>query len=185
MESGSDPSEAVFLVLGCLTHLICLSRGMYLALMHWQQLCKLIRSAVADLRYCAKGFNYQEAPFLEAKVTNLRVRVAHIYVHLLLLVSGPLIAWTIWVMWQGRSRLTEPSRWAILIFFVAGTVHFIRPRVLSAANASYWYVAVMAMGLVGICAAMDELRSRETAAPHEAAVAPLFFAFFFRVRGQK
>ena len=124
---------------------------------------------------------------METKATELRLRVAQIYTHLLLLVSGPFIAWTIWVPWQGQTMMTDALRWAILTFFAASTLHFMRPGVLSTSTASACYLGGMGMGLVVIYAAMDELRSRESAAAadvHEAAIVPLIFAFFFRVRDQ-
>ena len=181
----SDAAATVYTVLVCILHAGCLGRGFYLALTNWRQVCRVIQKTFAEL-HCAR-FHLEEKFFMETKATELRLRVAQIYTHLLLLVSGPFIAWTIWVPWQGQTMMTDALRWAILTFFAASTLHFMRPGVLSTSTASACYLGGMGMGLVVIYAAMDELRSRESAAAadvHEAAIVPLIFAFFFRVWDQ-
>ncbi|CAE7763102.1 DNAH7 [Symbiodinium sp. CCMP2456] len=181
----SDAAATVYTVLVCILHAGCLGRGFYLALTNWRQVCRVIQKTFAELHCCAR-FHLEEKFFMETKATELRLRVAQIYTHLLLLVSGPFIAWTIWVPWQGQTMMTDALRWAILTFFAASTLHFMRPGVLSTSTASACYLGGMGMGLVVIYAAMDELRSRESAAAadvHEAAIVPLIFAFFFRVPG--
>ncbi|CAE7198728.1 DNAH7 [Symbiodinium microadriaticum] len=180
----SDAAATVYTVLVCILHAGCLGRGFYLALTNWRQVCRVIQKTFAEL-HCAR-FHLEEKFFMETKATELRLRVAQIYTHLLLLVSGPFIAWTIWVPLQGQTMMTDALRWAILTFFAASTLHFMRPGVLSTSTASACYLGGMGMGLVVIYAAMDELRSRESAAAadvHEAAIVPLIFAFFFRVPG--
>ena len=191
MHGGDAPASAYMVLVGLL-QVACLGRGLFLALTHWRQVGRVIQKTITELHCCAccaSRFDLEEKSYMmETKATELRLRAAHIYVHLLLLVSGPAIAWTIWVPWHGQTMVTDAQRWATLTFFGASTVHFIRPSVLSTVTAFALYLGGMAMGIGVIYAAMDEMRSRESAADtdvYEAAMTPLIFAFFFRVRRRK